>query len=243
MTRKLIYQEDMPGAAHFSCYLPANSVLEFTDTDGGANVGMMFYNPINLGERYNAPDTLKCQHTFKLTAGNCVYSDMGRVFCSIVRDDTGWIDTVTGSCDRKMVKEKWGDRDYQKDRNLWNQNGFDSFLVELGKYGMSAEDMCMCMNLFSRVSVDYDGNLSWVENHSKAGDVIALRFEMPTLVIFHTCPHPLNPAKTYPRHGVHYAVYSCDPAGEYDLCRTHCPENQRGFENTRRYMFGIRDLA
>ena len=176
MTRKLIYQEDMPGAAHFSCYLPANSVLEFTDTDGGANVGMMFYNPINLGERYNAPDTLKCQHTFKLTAGNCVYSDMGRVFCSIVRDDTGWIDTVTGSCDRKMVKEKWGDRDYQKDRNLWNQNGFDSFLVELGKYGMSAKDMCMCMNLFSRVSVDYDGNLSWVENHSKAGDVIALRF-------------------------------------------------------------------
>ena len=72
MTRKLIYQEDMPGAAHFSCYLPANSVLEFTDTDGGANVGMMFYNPINLGERYNAPDTLKCQHTFKLTDGNCV---------------------------------------------------------------------------------------------------------------------------------------------------------------------------
>jgi len=100
MTRKLIYQEDMPGAAHFSCYLPANSVLEFTDTDGGANVGMMFYNPINLGERYNAPDTLKCQHTFKLTAGNCVYSDMGRVFCSIVRDDTGWIDTVTGFASR-----------------------------------------------------------------------------------------------------------------------------------------------
>ena len=47
---------------------------------------MLFYNPDNLLERYNAPDTLKCQHTFKLTRGNCLYSDMGRVFCSIVED-------------------------------------------------------------------------------------------------------------------------------------------------------------
>lgn len=242
MSKTLIYQEDMPGAAHFSTILPANSLLEITDVDGGANVGMMFFNPISLCERYNAPDTLKCQHTFKLTTGNCVYSDMGRIFASIVRDDTGWIDTVTGSCDKKMVAEKWGERNYQKDRNMWNQNGFDSFLVELAKYGMSAKDMHMPLNLFSRVSVDYDGNLSYVENHSKAGDVITLRFEMPTLVVFHTCPHPMNPAKEYPRHGVHYSVYSTEPAGEFDVCRTHCDENARGFENNRRYLFGIKDL-
>ena len=141
-----------------------------------------------------------------------------------------------------MVKSKWGERDYQKDRNNWNQNGFDSFLVELAKYGLSAKDMHMNLNLFSRVSVDYDGNLKFVENHSKKGDVITLRFEMPTLVVFHTCPHPLNPEKTYPRHGVYYAVYSTDKADEFDCCRTHCEENKRGFENTARYMFGIRDL-
>jgi uncharacterized protein len=28
----------------------------------------------NLLERYNAPETLKRQHTFKLTAGHCLYS-------------------------------------------------------------------------------------------------------------------------------------------------------------------------
>ena len=37
-------------------------------------------NPL---ERYNAPDTLKCQQTFRLTAGHCLYSDMGRIFCSV----------------------------------------------------------------------------------------------------------------------------------------------------------------
>lgn len=187
MTKELIFKEDMPGASHCSMVMPANSELKLIDKLGGANVGMLFFNPLNLCERYNAPDTLKCQHTFKLTTGNCVYSDMGRVMCSIVRDDTGWIDTVTGNCNREMVKKQWGDRDYQQDRNEWHQNGRDAFLVELAKYGLNAEDMHMNLNLFSRVAIDEEGNLSFVEDHSKPGSVITLRFEMPTLIMFHTC--------------------------------------------------------
>ncbi|HBL86295.1 MAG TPA: urea carboxylase, partial [Alcanivorax sp.] len=58
------------------------TALRLTDVEGGANVGMLFYNPEEKLERYNAPDSLKGQHTFKLTRGNCLYSDMGRVFAS-----------------------------------------------------------------------------------------------------------------------------------------------------------------
>ena len=50
---------------------------------------MLLYNPQDKLERYNAPDTLKCQHTFKLTRGHCLYSDMGRIFCSIIEDSLG----------------------------------------------------------------------------------------------------------------------------------------------------------
>ena len=32
-----------------------------------------------------------------LTRGHCLYSDMGRIFCSIVADSTGWHDTVAGN--------------------------------------------------------------------------------------------------------------------------------------------------
>ena len=42
------------------------TTLRLIDNEGGANVGMLFYNPMNKLERYNAPDTLKCQHTFCL---------------------------------------------------------------------------------------------------------------------------------------------------------------------------------
>ena len=121
---------------------------------------MLFYNPINLLERYNAPDTLKGQHTFKLVRGNCLYSDMGRVFAPIVDDSVGWHETMSGNCHREMVKERWGDRDYQNDWNDWHQNGHDAFLIELGKYGLKRGNLASNLNLFSQVQVNYDGQMS-----------------------------------------------------------------------------------
>ncbi|HDZ16548.1 MAG TPA: DUF1989 domain-containing protein, partial [Methylophaga aminisulfidivorans] len=82
----VIYEDVLPGGTHWSMLVRKGTTLRLTDQEGGANVGMLFYNPLNKLERYNAPDTLKCQHTFKLTAGHCLYSDMGHVFCSIIHD-------------------------------------------------------------------------------------------------------------------------------------------------------------
>ena len=92
------YQTLLPAGAHWSFVMRSGSALTLTDVVGGASASLLFYNPENLLERYNAPDTLKCQHTFKLTTGHCLYSDMGRIFCSVIQDDTGWIDTVAGNC-------------------------------------------------------------------------------------------------------------------------------------------------
>src|SRR5690606_13376251 len=86
---ELLWAEEIPGGKHWSFVLRRGTLLRLVDLTGDANVGMLFYNPANPLERYNAPDTLKCQHTFKLTRGNCLYSDMGRIFCSIVDDTVG----------------------------------------------------------------------------------------------------------------------------------------------------------
>ena len=117
-----LYEYTLPPASHWSLRLRRGLQLTLTDLEGGANVGMLFYNPENLLERYNAPDTLKCQHTFRLTAGHCLYSDMGRIFCSIVEDTTGWHDTVCGNSSTDIVANRWGKRDYQSDRNGWQQS-------------------------------------------------------------------------------------------------------------------------
>ncbi|MEZ5901462.1 MAG: urea carboxylase-associated family protein [Hyphomicrobiaceae bacterium] len=231
----LIYADTLPAGKHWSLNMRANTRLRLTDLDGGANVGMLFYNPRNLTERYNAPDTLKCQHTFRLTTGHCLYSDMGRVFCSIVADSFGWHETVCGNANKATVARKWGVSSYQQSRNDWQQNGFDSFLVELAKYGMQRRDLAANVNWFSKVGVDEDGRLIFDPQAANPGASVELRFEMDTLVLMHTCPHPLNPAAIYPRTPVRFEILQGEPAAADDVCRLSAPENARGYENVRIY--------
>ncbi|WP_163382629.1 DUF1989 domain-containing protein, partial [Escherichia coli] len=75
-----------------SFILRRGQILRLTDIEGGANVSMMMLNPHEKSERLNLPDTLKGQHTARLTAGHCFYSDMGRVLAGIIADSCGWHD-------------------------------------------------------------------------------------------------------------------------------------------------------
>lgn len=230
-----LHEGTLPGGHHWSLLMRRGKILRLIDTGGGANVGMLFYNPADKAERYNAPDTLKCQHTFKITRGHCLYSDMGRIFCSVVEDSLGWHDSIGGNLTDAALREKWGTVSYQEKRNDWQISGEHAFLVELAKHGMNRRDMAANMNWFSRVSVDGEGNISLVPGHSKPGSTVDLRFEMDTLVLMHTCPHPLNRAASYPRAPVKYQIFSAKPVAEDDPCRNACPENRRGFDNNAIY--------
>jgi urea carboxylase-associated protein 2 len=229
------YETVIEGGKHWSLNVSGGTLLRLTDTEGGANVGMLFYNPRNTLERYNAPDTLKCQHTFKLTKGHCLYSDMGRIFCSIVEDTNGWHDTVCGNSTKRLVATRWGDKNYQTSRNEWTQNGHDAFLVEAGKYGLGRRDLAANVNWFSKVSVADDGTLVFDPGSASAGALVALRFEMETLVLLHTCPHPLNTAPEYPRKPVKISLSKAPPVDADDFCKNSRPENVRGFANTDLY--------
>ncbi len=236
--KTILYDYTLPAASHWSLKVRRGIEMKITNIEGGANLGMLFFNPESLLERYNAPDTLKCQHTFKLTQGHCLYSDMGRIFCSITHDTAGWHDTLCGNSTAKCVSEKWGARDYQKARNAWHQNGYDSFLTELTKYGLGPRDLAANLNWFSKVKSDAEGKLSLDESASKAGQSVTLRFEMDTLVVMHSCPHPLSQASTYPSKPVHIELSEASRISAQDECLNHCPENARGFANNRLYYLG-----
>lgn len=236
--KSILYEDKLNGGCHWSMHMRRGTSLRLIDVEGGANVGMLFYNPVNLLERYNAPDTLKCQHTFKLHKGHCLYSDMGRIFCSIVDDTVGWHETVCGNSTAEIVKQKWGEHSYQEYRNDWYQNGHNSFLVELAKYGLGKKDMAANLNLFSKVAVDDKGNMNYVPDNSQAGDYVELRFEMDTLVLMHTCPHPLNTAGEYPRKPITYQIRQSALVTEDDYCKNYRAENQRGFANNEIFHLG-----
>ena len=238
LIRSIEYSTEIPAGGHWSLRLRRGTVLRLSDLSGGGCVGMLFYNPENLLERYNAPDTLKCQHTFKLSKGHCLYSDMGRIFASIIEDSLGWHETVSGTSHASHIEAAFGERDYQNERNNWKQNGYDAFLVELAKYGLDEADLAANINWFSKVEVDASGKLALASDHSPAGSQVSLRFEMDTLVVLHNCPHPMAQGPQYPSKAIKLELGLAYPVREDDFCMNFRPENQRGFANNRLYYLG-----
>lgn len=221
------------GAGMWSRIIGRHKTLRITDLEGGANVGTLLYHaPEREHERYNMPDTLKGQHIFYLRAPYCLHSDMGRLLASITQDTVGWHDTVCGSSDAALVLEKFGPRNFQSARNDFYRNGRDCFLIELAKWGLGERDLMPNINFFSKVAADSEGRLSFIENHSRAGDSIDLRFEMDTLVVLNTCAHPLDPGPVYHPRKVRLEVFHSAPAQEDDACLTVRPENARAWRNT-----------
>ena len=232
---RLLWEEHLPGGNHWSGRLRRGTALRLTDLQGGANVSTLFYNAEQPLERYSMPDTLKSQHTAFLTDGHVCQSDMGRVLCSLTADSLGWHDTWCGVSDAAMVLEKYGEKRYQQHRNAMHRNGRDNLLIELAKWGLGARDLVPGVNFFSKVVPDADGALSHVSDHSAAGSFVDLRFEMDTLVVLSSAPHPLDKRADYAPADVQLSAWRADPVAADDACRLQCPQNGRAFINTERY--------
>lgn len=232
----ILWEETVQGGATWSHVLKRGTAVRITDVQGAANAGAIFYNFECPVERYNMPDTLKAQHIAKLTEGFVLYSDMGRVLCSVTQDTVGWHDPLAGCSNAEIVAERYGAGTYQECRNDYHKNALDGFLVELGKWGLGPRDLVANVNFFSRVTVGEDGGMTFAPGNSKAGGTVELRAEMNVLMILNTCQHPLDPNPKYDPKPVHLSIRRVAPPGPDDPCRLSREENGRGFTLTERYF-------
>ena len=232
----ILWEETVQPGGTWSHVLKRGTALRLTDLQGGANAGALFYNFECPVERYNMPDTLKAQHIARLTEGFVLYSDMGRILCSITSDSVGWHDPIGGCSNAALVKAKYGEARYQDCRNAYHRNALDSFLVELGKWGLGPRDLVPDVNFFSRVDVGADGAMAFHAGNSRPGSTVELRAEMNVLVILNTCQHPLDPNPKYEPKPVGLSIRRVAVPGTTDPCRLSRPENDRGFTLTERYF-------
>ena len=230
-----VHSETVPGARYWSMVIRRGHALRIADPTGRANAATLLFNPHNLTERYNMADTLKAQHTSKLTKGHMLYSDMGRVLLSIVEDTLGWHDPVGGISTPEDVRRQYGESSYQRDRNAFYRSGRELFLIELGKWGLSRQDLVANVNFFSCVRASADGALEYAVGHGQPGAYVELRAEMDTLVVLNTAPHPLNPAREYAPGPVELTIRRAEPVRKDDYCIGFRPENARAYANTAIY--------
>ena len=185
-----LWEELVQGGAHWSGVLRRGMSLRLTALGAGANVAALFYSREQPLERYNMADTLKAQHTAKLTTGCVAYSDMGRILFGITADSCGWHDPLCGLTDTATIRARYGTTRFQDQRNERFISGREALLVELGKHGLGERDLTANINFFSKVTVDAQGGMSLAPGHGRAGDHVDLRFEMDCIVLLHAGPHP-----------------------------------------------------
>jgi urea carboxylase-associated protein 2 len=219
----------LPAGGGFSRVCRRTTALTLIDLEGGANVAALLYRANDPLERYCMPDTLKAQHVSRLTKDVALYSDMGRVLASIVEDTCGWHDTITGHTTAAVVAARWGAVSYHEARNDWRRSARETLLVELAKHGLDARDLVANVNFFTKVAIDDAGELAFVPGHSRPGSLVRLRFELDTLVVLASAPHPMDPDPDYPARPVRLLIDRAEPAGPEDEVRVACAENGRGF--------------
>jgi urea carboxylase-associated protein 2 len=230
-----VLREALRGGSAWSRRLARHQVLRIVDLEGRAAVSALFYNARDPLERYNMADTLKAQYTAYLTRGRVLYSDMGRVLCSIIGDTAGWHDTMTGMGSAAEARARFGEGDYQSLRNDFHRSTRDNFLVELGKHGLGKRDIVANVNFFVCAKVNAVGGLAWQKLERAPGAYVDLRFEMDSLVVLSNTPHPLDPEPRYGPPPVELVVWRGKEAAAEDPCRVSRPENGRGFALTEAY--------
>jgi urea carboxylase-associated protein 2 len=210
-------------------------LIKFTALEDGANLALLLYHFKDLTERYNMPDTLKAQHTAKLSKGNVLMSDNGRILASVVEDSLGWHDTISGIGTREQLDAQYGKTTYQELHNEWRRCGYENITVELVRNGLSRRDLVPGVNLFAKVWCDETGDMRFAVDHCRKDDTVTLRTEMDVLMILSNTPNPLDPRTAYPSVPVKVEVFRANPVDGADFCYNYRDENKRAFINTWNY--------
>lgn len=221
----VLLDEKLPGGAYWHGVIKRGNTLRVTDLEGSQGVSMICYNADNPIERLNVADTAKIQFNAFLKKGMVLYSDMGRILFSITEDTSGYHDLFGGCSNAASNTAKYGEGEFWK-------NSRAHFLKALTRWGLGKKDIMPNINLFTRVAIEPDGKMVFVEGGEKPGSFIDLRAEMNVLVVLSNCPHVLHPSNVYEPKPIQVTVWDSPAPAADDLCRTANPEAVRGFINT-----------
>jgi len=228
----VLWSEMMPGGNHWSWRVQRGRALRFVAMDNDVNLSMVLYAAHDKLERYNMPDSLKAQHTAHYSTGHVLMSDMGRCMASITHDTLGWHDPLGLLLDNQRLKARYGDQCYQANRNAMYRSGKDGLLTEIGKHGLSARDLIIGVNWFSKVSVNEQGGFVHHPGHCQPGHWFELRCDMDLVVAVSSAPHPLDARAEYRPGRIGVVARRVPLAPSDDVCRRFRPENARALYNT-----------
>lgn len=213
---RIIARETIPGGWYHTLRVRRGEALRLVNTSATPGISLLLWNAHETSERLNMPDTLKVQWTARLTAAHVLLSDMGRVLATIIADDCGWHDGITGGSTPLTSPGL--------------RNTRDNFLRAAGKLGLGARDLPPCLTLFAPVQIDAAGKLAWRDGMLRPGQAVDLVAAMDLLAVISNCAHPLAP----PTDPAPIDAITFRPDAGADQPARAGLEAARAFENTER---------
>ena len=206
-------------------------IFRIVDLEGNQAVDTLFYNAVDLTERYSATHTIQAQGALYLSVGTHIMSSEGRAMLTIVADTCGRHDTLGGacSCESNTVRYALEKRHMHSCR--------DNFMLAIARYaeahpaplgaevkpaplGVKAHpapqggapvfgkrDVVSNINFFMNVPVTPEGQLTFEDGISAPGKYVEMRAEMDVIVLVSNCPQLNNPCNAYNPTPVRFLVW------------------------------------
>ncbi|GAA4992008.1 DUF1989 domain-containing protein [Kineococcus glutinatus] len=204
----LVWAESLAPGTSTSAVLAAGTTLQLTDADGGACAHLVLLRAGAPWERLNVADTVKVLWQAYVTTGHVLLTDQGRAMATVVADTSGQHDALCGASAPAL------------------------FTTTAAKHGLDGRDVPPSLTFFQGVRVAPDGTLSDPVG-AGAGAVLALRLEMPAVVLLANSPHPLQPADAPPGGNLHVLAWPGETTRPQDAQWTRSPEARRAYDATR----------
>lgn len=185
-------------------------VLRILDLEGNQAVDTMFFNAVNIRERYSAVDTIREQGNIYLTTDSQLLSTEGNVMLTIIADTCGRHDTLGGACSTESNTVR-----YALDKKYMHACR-ESFLLAIARWEfdtgvrISKRDLTSNINFFMNVPVTPDGRLTFADGVSSPGKYVEMRAEMDVVVLVSNCPQLNNPCNAYNPTPVEMLIWDAD---------------------------------
>lgn len=155
--------------------------LRITDIQGEQVSDLICYSLDDPREVLSSGRTIDYASTIFLTAGHSFYSNRSNVMFEMVEDTVGRHDFLLSPCSAEMFRKLYGDTDP-------HQGCFGNLTAALAEFGIAADNIPVCFNVFMHVTVDpVSGRIEVRPPKSRAGDYVVLEARMDLIVGLTAC--------------------------------------------------------
>jgi len=171
----------IPARSGVSFILKKGQRLKVIDIEGEQVSDFICYNLYDKSEYLSSGRTIDYAETIYLTKGHPFYSNRSNIMFDMIEDTVGRHDFLLTPCSAEMFRIIYGDTEPHR-------GCFGNLCEALKEYGITADQIPTCFNIFMNVTVDGEtGKVSVLPPRSKAGDFVLLEAKMDLIVGMTAC--------------------------------------------------------